>query len=146
MNAYALAAATLLREEDVRVRATRSSTTGVAHRDGTITVPDARGPISFGVFAHEVGHVVRDHVRKGDRTPRWIEEVEAWEYALFQMTRFGLAGYDRVYVRAAQCLAYSFSKAIRRGVDADAIRDRFPSWYSDALTHDRYGRLRALTS
>lgn len=142
VNAYEIAASALLSRERVVVRRWRTSTTGLAHYDGTITAPRARGAISFATLAHEVGHVVLAHVGPARRRqPRYVEEVEAWEYALACFERFELDGYERAYVDAARCLAYAFSKAIRRGASLDAIRERYPSWWSAALEHERYGRL-----
>src|SRR5262245_35434672 len=136
-NSYSEAAGILLRENRVTVRRFRSNTTGGANsKTREIETPEARGPISFGTLAHEVGHVALNHSANG-KVPRYVEEVEAWEFALRQMERFGLRGYERVYVDAAECVAYAFSKAIRRGVSAETIRDRFPGWWSDALAHDR---------
>jgi hypothetical protein len=136
MNEYELAGATLLRSERVLVVHERAASTGVSYGDGRIEAPRARGPISFGTLAHEVGHEVCDHART--REPRWVQEVEAWEYALAQVERFGLKGYERVHVDAARCLAHSFAKAIKRGVDPEKIRERYPTWWADALAHERW--------
>ena len=142
MNEYEIAASALLRRERVGVRRYRSATTGRAYHDGSIVAPRARGPISFATLAHEVGHVACEHVGPDRRRqPRYVEEVEAWEYALACFERFELKGVERAHVDAAQCIAYAFSKAIRRGASLDAIRERFPSWWADALKHERYGRL-----
>lgn len=138
---YHEAAEHLLRRERVRVRGRRKATTGVAYPDGSVIIPDVRGPISFATAAHEVGHVVLGHSFNGRRLPRWVEEVEAWQYALDQFESYGLAGYDRAYLDAARCVAYAFSKAIRRGVDPETIRERFPGWYSDALAHEKHACL-----
>jgi hypothetical protein len=144
-NRYEVAARALLAEHDVTVVGWRSSTTGHARTDGsrTIVAPLPRGPVSFQVLAHEVGHIVL-HTKNG-RTPRWVEEVEATEFALAQMERFGFAVSESLYAKAARHLAYSFAKAVRRGADPDAIAARFPIWWEDALRHEKHeGLLRAL--
>jgi hypothetical protein len=130
-NKYEEAAQVLRSESGVVVRKVRSSSTGRAHRDGTISAPAPRGPVSFGVFAHEVGHQVLGHNSNG-RAPRWIEEVEAWEYALNQLERFQLNGYERVYAHAAEALAINFGRALRRGVKPATIAECFPGWWKDS--------------
>jgi hypothetical protein len=130
-NPYELAAAALMESADVEVRKYRTSTTGQAFKDRTITTPRPRGAISFGVLAHEVGHVVLDHHHNSK--PRWVEEVEAWQFALRAVERFGLNGYEKVHRRAAQSLAYAFGKAIRRGVKPETISERFPVWWKETL-------------
>jgi len=141
MNAYQVAGKKLLRRHDVTVRKWRTGTTGVAYEGGTIETPEPRGPVSFGTLAHEVGHVVL-HWRSGrGRTPRWVEEVEAWEFALNAVEEYGLNGYERVEADAIRSLVYAFAKAIRRGVLAATIRDRFPTWWKLAVREDRNGVL-----
>jgi hypothetical protein len=130
-NPYEWAAASLMVNADVEVRKYRTSMSGSAYKDRTIATPRARGAISFAVLAHEVGHVVLDHHHNSE--PRWVEEVEAWEYALHAVETFGLKGYDKVYRRAAQCIAYAFGKAIRRGVKPETISERFPVWWRETL-------------
>jgi hypothetical protein len=128
-NKYEAAARVLLCETGVVVGKVRTSSSGVAMHDGTIEAPRPRGPISFGIFAHEVGHVVL-HKDNG-RYPRWREEVEAWEYALNQVERFGLNGYDRVYTRATRSIGRAFRKAMRAGVAPTTIQDSLPTWWKD---------------
>lgn len=140
MNPYEAAADALLREADVQVVKWRSSTSGIAYDYGRrIECPRPRGPVSFGVLAHEVGHIVLGHA--GRDKPRWQEEVEVWEYALGQVERFGLRGYEAVHRDASLCLASTFAKAITAGVDPEAIRDRHPTWWREARLADRWDRL-----
>lgn len=138
---YRKAADALMTEHHVIVKLPyRKSTTGRAYiSQRMILTPDPRGPISFGTFAHEVGHVALGH---SSGKPRWVEETEAWEFAMRAFIRFGLRGYERAHADAGACLAYSYSKAIRRGVAPAVIEAAFPSWWSDALAHDRHSRLR----
>jgi hypothetical protein len=133
---YERAGQALLDESGCVVRTYRTSMNGRAFTrsdDWGIEVPHPHGPISFGVFAHEVGHQMLH--RHGSR-PRWLEELEAWEYALFQFPRFGLAGHDRARDSAAKSLVYAAVKANRRGnaETAQRILDRFPVWvwYADS--------------
>ena len=130
-NPYREAGDVLLRESGCTVRKWRTSNTGRAgtsSRDWWIEAPEPRGPISFGVFAHEIGHQMLH--RQNGRTPRWLEEVEAWEYALAQFERFGLAGIERSRRDAADSLVYAAHKANRRATPetAQAILDRYPDW------------------
>lgn len=135
VSPYELAAAALLAASGIGVERYRTGNTGVARVvDGkrVIQTPRARGPVSFGVLAHEIGHHALGHVGS-NRLPRWVEEVEAWEFALAAVQKFGLGGYDRVYADALKSIGYAFSKALRRGVAPDTIRDRFPAWWNDVL-------------
>lgn len=122
------AAATLLDEHGLSVRRWRSSTTGCAYRDlPQIEGPEPRGRVSFAVIAHEVGHKALHGARS---KPRWLEEVEAWEFALgqFERLRLGEPGAG-VMRRARRGIAHSFGMAIRRGADPDRIAATAPAWW-----------------
>jgi hypothetical protein len=111
---YDAAARVLLRETGCTVRKWRSGSTGVAYvtaDDWGIEAPRPAGPISFGILCHEIGHQL---LHRGNSLPRWLEEIEAWEYALRQFDRFGLNGYDRCRLHAAKALGYAIDKAARR--------------------------------
>jgi len=134
----------LVRESGVTVRKTRKRSSGVAMTasdDWGIEAPAPRGAIGFGVFAHEVGHQV---LHRGNSKPRWLEEIEAWEYALAQFERFELRGVEQARARAARSLRYAAGKAARRcsPATAQAIVDRLPAWVlvyddpRDAVTTD----------
>lgn len=132
---YPAAAHLLLRETGCTVRRFRKSNTGIAYTnddDWGIEVPTPRGPISFGTFAHEVGHQVLH--RHGAR-PRWLEELEAWEYALAQFERFQLPGVDQARDDAAKSLVYAAVKAHRRQLSAENLAlmlARYPDWVWEA--------------
>ena len=136
----------LIKETGVTVRRWRKSRSGVAYTgsdDWGIEIPDPKGPVSFCIAAHEIGHQIK-HRRNG--TPRWIEEVEAWEYALAMLERFGLpdeAG--RAMKRATRSLDYSFGKAFRRGVSNATINERYPEWIERLwqATHNEVYEVRA---
>lgn len=141
---YEAAAAVLVRESGVTVRKTRKRSSGVAMTasdDWGIEAPAPTGPIGFAVFAHEVAHQVLH--RHGSR-PRWLEEIEAWEYALEQFVRFELPHVERARAKAARSLRYAAGKAARRcsPKTARAIVDRMPAWAfvyddpRDAVTSD----------
>lgn len=126
------AAGVLLKESGCTVRKWRRNNTGVSYyreADWGIECPEPRGPISFGVLAHEIGHQM---LHREVRNQRWVEEMEAWEYALAQFERFGLPGADAVRLDAAKCLVYAAAKAERRSkqprVLMRRIRERFPAW------------------
>jgi hypothetical protein len=111
------------------VRRWRNNNSGVAFTgadDWGIEIPVPKGPVSFCIAAHEIGHQTR-HRRNG-KTPRWVEEVEAWEYALEMLERFELPGYKRALKAATRQIDYAFGKALRRGVSMEAISSRFPEW------------------
>jgi hypothetical protein len=108
------AALTLLEETGCTVATWRATTSGRAHitdRNWKIEVPEPRGPVSFATFAHEVGHQV---LHRNGRRPRWIEEAEAWRYALDQFDRFELPGKDRAEADAHKCMDWTVEKTIRR--------------------------------
>ena len=130
---YLDAAEVLLRESGCTVLRYRPTMTGRASTKSemwAIEVPEPRGPISFGVFAHEVGHQLLH--RAGSR-PRWREEVEAEEYALAQFDRFGLKGRERYERHAALHLGWTFVKAIRRSRRLAAeILASYPEWWDRA--------------
>jgi hypothetical protein len=103
-----------VRESGVTVVKTRKRSSGVAmiaSDDWAIEAPAPRGAIGFAVFAHEVGHQM---LHRGKSTPRWLEEIEAWEYALEQFARFELRGVEQARARAARSLRYAAGKAAKR--------------------------------
>ena len=113
-NAYEQAARILLAESGCNVRKWRKANTGTAYtasEDWGIETPRPRGQASFAVLAHEVGHQL---LHRHSSKQRWLEEVEAWEYALDQFERFGLAGRERAEVTADRCIAYVVTKSLRR--------------------------------
>lgn len=145
---YERAAAALIASSGCTVRRYRARTTGVAYTnavDWGIEVPRPRGPVSFGVFAHEVAHQVlhRDHDRQ-----RWLEEVEAWEFALACFERFELPGVERARATAARGIRYAFAKAGRRHPTPATVRrmvERIPAWvWKDEAEWDRFERLALL--
>lgn len=134
---YRKAGDQLLVESGCTVRRWRTGNSGSAwtsDADWGIEVPEPRGPISFGTFAHEVGHQLLH--RQNGSTPRWLEEIEAWEYALDQFDRFELPGKERSQRDAAGALVYAAHKANRRcsPETAQAILDRYPAWVWEADT------------
>lgn len=130
---YQDAADTLLRETGCTVRKWRKNNTGTAYtksEDWGIEAPMPRGPISFATFAHEVGH---QDLHRFNSAPRWLEEVEAWEYALAQFERFGLDGIDKARADAARSIVWACVKASKRCSPASASRilARCPDWVGD---------------
>lgn len=144
---YERAADELLRESGCVVRRWRSSTTGVAftrEEDWGIEAPEPRGPVSFATFAHEIAHQV---LHRRNSAPRWLEEIEAWEYALAQFERFELRGVERARADAVKCLLYAARKASRRCSPETARRilDRYGWVWRDAPV-DRAGVLLDLSA
>lgn len=131
MNPYEEAAAVLLRESGCNVRKWRKANTGAAYTasdDWGIETPRPRGQASFAVLAHEVGHQL---LHRHNSKQRWLEEIEAWEYALAQFDRFGLAGREQATATANRCVAYAVSKALRRrcsDATVDAMEARLTDW------------------
>ena len=118
---YELMTRWMIKEQGLRVRKWRTSTSGAAWQliasTGEITrmieAPRPRGPMSAAVFLHEVGH----HAIGFDRyKPRCLEEYHAWMYSLQQMERWGIPITDQVRFRVYDCLHYAVDKAKRRGL------------------------------
>jgi len=118
---YELMTRWMIKEQSIRVRKWRSSTSGAAWQliadSGEVTrmieSPKPRGPMSAAVFLHEVGH----HAIGFDRyKPRCLEEYHAWMYSLQQMERWGIPITDQVRFRVYDCLHYALDKAKRRGL------------------------------
>lgn len=111
----------LLLEHGIKVRKWRKNSSGIArlteYRDGrivrTLESPYPRGPVSAGIFLHEVGHHV---IGFGTYKPRCLEEFKAWEYAMAEMERRGLAINDALRDRVRRSLGYAVGKATRRGL------------------------------
>lgn len=105
----------------LRVRKWRTNMSGVAwqvtYRDGTVSrlieSPRPRGPVSAGIFLHEVGHhAIGFHRYK----PRCLEEYHAWMFSLDQMQRWGLNISKGLENRVHDSLQYAIAKAARRGL------------------------------
>lgn len=139
---YLSAAATLLRESGCTVTVWRTTSSGVADirsADWLIEVPEPRGPVSYATFAHEVGHQML-HRYPRSRKRRWLEELEAWEFALDTFVRFDLPGIDAARADAARCMSWACSKGLRRTRDRGAARclaaemiARVPEWMLDKI-------------
>lgn len=131
---YEEAAAILLRESGCTVRRYRTSMSGIAWNNDAweIEAPAPRGEVSFGTFAHEIAHHLL-HMHGAPGRPRWVEEIEAEEWALDQFDRFGLSGRWRYERNAAAHLAEVFRRAIARRVHPDVISRAAPDWWSLAL-------------
>lgn len=129
-NVYSDAADVLIAESGCTIRCYRTKISGIAYtesKDWGIEVPAPRGPVSFGVFAHEVAHQC---LHRHNSTPRWLEEAEAWEWALEQFDRFDLPGAEKARERAGRSLRYAAHKATKRCTPetAQRILERMPWW------------------
>lgn len=141
---YLSAARTLLAESGCVVTKWRQKMTGGAYThspEWRIEVPEPRGPISYAVFAHEVGHQMLHRKDTRERkVPRWQEELEAWMWALATFERFRLPKVELAKRDCEDSMAYAFSKALRRSrtlAGREALAARFveasPGWLLDAL-------------
>lgn len=112
------AAQLLLDESGCIVSKWRVPSTGCAYTtspDWLIEAPQPTSALRFAVLAHEVGHQWLHR----SRGTRWIEETEAWAYALLQFHRLGLELPDDVLERANRSVSYALRKAIRRGAEIE---------------------------
>ena len=141
-DAYQLAALALLDESGCTVRAWRKRATGVAYTrsaDWGIEVPTPTTARRFGVFAHEVGHQV---LHRDSHRQRWLEEVEAWEYALEQFDRFDLDGREHAQHDAESFIAYAVRKALRRSTKRLELLERIADRADAFVTPGQVERFR----
>ena len=93
---------------------------GSAYRDNNnIEIPNPKTDKSLSICLHEVGHKVLNHKRNGKK--RFIEEFEAWNYALniFRVLEIPIRkGLRNKYKRS---INYSINKALRRGLNPKSI-------------------------
>lgn len=128
---FLTAAQTLLDETGCEIKLYRKECSGFAYTTSPewwIVVPRPTTPERFGTFAHEVGHQV---LHRFNSKPRWLEEIEAWEYAVEQIERFGLPELPPDHV--PHRLDYSLSKAVRRCSDVEALTARVPERWRDLI-------------
>ena len=112
MNKYELAGKQLLEEYSITVKTVRKSMSGVAYiEDGIISAPAPKQALSFAIFAHEVGHISNGHV-----SPRWLEELRAWQFSLDCFKRFGLTIPREVRQRMKYSLTFALAKALNRNM------------------------------
>lgn len=131
----------MLARYGVRVRKWRSSSSGVAwqitYADGTVSKlvesPRPTGPVSAAIFLHEIGHHA---IGFGVYSPRCLEELKAWCFALDQMEAWDLTITDRVRKRVHESLVYAVDKAKRRGLK------RLPAPLVPYAASDRGGAVR----
>lgn len=140
-NRYVAAAAELLASSGCTIRSWRSSLTGVAYTRSTewaIEVPMPTTARAFGVFAHEVGHQV---LHRGNSAPRWLEEVQAWEYALDRAEiLLDRAAVEAIEDDAREGIAYAFGKALRRGLAVSVLYANDEArWWAQELDVREWG-------
>ncbi|HEY8668664.1 MAG TPA: hypothetical protein VIL86_18600 [Tepidisphaeraceae bacterium] len=106
---------------DLRIRKWRKTMSGCAWRvyypDGTavnwVEAPYPKTPISLAIFLHEVGHhAIGFHRYK----KRCEEEYHAWQWAIAEMGRLGVAIDNKVQDRFERSMQYAVGKALRRGI------------------------------
>ena len=110
MNKYELAGNELLKQYNISIKTVRQSMSGVAYiEDRVISAPAPKRPLSFAIFAHEVGHIAN-----GRLSPRWRSELQAWEFSLGCFRRFNLAISKEVKQRMRYSMAFALAKALNR--------------------------------
>ena len=118
---YPSIVADVRRRHDVRVKRWRRNMTGcawrVSYHDGRainwVESPYPRSPISLAIFLHEVGHHV---IGFATYRLRCEEEYHAWQWALAEMRRVGVAPDAKVRRRVELSMRYAVDKAMRRGL------------------------------
>jgi len=112
MNKYELAGQQLLNQHNITVKTVRKSMSGVAYiEDKTISAPAPRQSLSFAIFAHEVGHIAN-----GEISPRWLEELRAWQFSLDCFRQFNFTISKEVRQRMKYSLTFALAKALNRNL------------------------------
>ncbi len=112
MDKYELAGNQLLKQYNITVKTVRKSMSGVAYiEDKTISAPAPKQAMSFAVFAHEVGHIAN-----GKISPRWLEELRAWQFSLDCFRQFGFTIPREVRQRMKYSLTFALAKALNRNM------------------------------
>jgi len=92
---------------------------GCVYRNNhNIEIPNPKTEKSFAICLHEIGHKVLKH-NKGKK--RFIEEFEAWNYALNVFRILEIPIKNNVRNRYKKSIRYSISKAVRRGLNPKKI-------------------------
>jgi hypothetical protein len=118
---YRSIVADVRQRHDVRIKRWRRNMTGCAWRvdyhDGRainwVEAPYPKSPISLAIFLHEVGHHA---IGFATYRLRCEEEYHAWNWALAEMRRIGVAPDAKVRRRAELSMRYAVDKAMRRGL------------------------------
>jgi hypothetical protein len=112
MNKYELSANQLLEQYNITVKTVRKSLSGIAFiEDKVISAPRPNQPLKFAIFAHEVGHIVNGHI-----SPRWLEELSAWEFSIEQFKIFNFRIPKQVKSRMNYSLSFALAKALNRNM------------------------------
>jgi len=114
MNKYELAGNELLKKYNINIKTYRGNLTGIAYiEDRIISAPKPIKPLHFAIFAHEVGHIAN-----GEISPRWLEELKAWQFSIAQFKLFGFRIPSEVKSRMKYSLAFALAKALNRNMKA----------------------------
>jgi hypothetical protein len=138
---YLNAARTLIREHRCTVCAISPNASGWAYaRRRAIEVPHPRGPRTFVALAHEVGHQAlhRRGLQPGHRRPqRWVEEMEAYVFAIEACERFSLPDGARMRKMAGERTYPWFWLALEHSAVPRQRRrqmlERSPEWMHDYI-------------
>ena len=87
-------------------------------KNSNIEIPNPKTEKSFAICLHEIGHKVLGHNK---RKKRFIEEFEAWNYALniFRILKIPIK--NNVRQRYKRSIRYAIDKAVRRGFNPKKI-------------------------
>ncbi len=114
MNRYEVAGNQLLERYGITVKTIRRTMSGIAYiEDKAISAPAPKQALSFAIFAHEVGHIAN-----GKFSPRWLEELRAWQFSLACFKEFGFTISREVRQRMKYSLAFALAKALNRNMKA----------------------------
>ena len=112
MNRYELAGNQLLEQYGITVKTIRRTMSGSAYlEDKVISAPAPKQALSFAIFAHEVGHIAN-----GEISPRWLEELRAWQFSLDCFRQFDLTIPRKVRQRMKYSVAFALAKALNRNM------------------------------
>lgn len=88
------------------------------YSNGNVEIPNPKTDKSLSICLHEIGHRVLNHKKN---KLRFIEEYQAWNYALNIMRILEIPIKKNLRNRYKKSIRYSIDKAIRRGLNLKKI-------------------------
>lgn len=113
----------LMKENNIKLKGYKTNLTGVAYPDErSIIIPKPTTKLRLSICLHEVGHIVLNH---NNKKKRYIEEKEAWDFALNYMKKEKIPITKKVRIRRKESINYAIGKAMRRGLKDKVFKNIF---------------------
>jgi len=104
----------LILENNIKVKPFLNRLRGCAYPESrTIEIPYPNTKLRLSIALHEVGHIVLNH---NNTKKRYIEEIEAWDYALKLMKLNNIPISNKLRLKRKKSINYAIGKAKRRGL------------------------------